>query len=95
MRKLGRLLILFTSLSIGCGGTSDEVDKSCTDASECRLVSECCMGCTAVNIDATLPECTSLCDQEACAGSYGEEHGNGEGLALVCAEGVYGLEVED
>ena len=93
MRTFSAAILVLTSFSMGCIELTDEGDKSCDDASDCILVNDCCSGCTAVNVDAILPECDAMCDQDSCSSSYGEEHADGVGLTLECIVGFCGIVV--
>jgi len=65
-------------------GCEDELDQSCAVTEDCKLMSDCCEGCKAINVNETVPPCDDSCVVSPCVSKYG----SGADLVVVCLEGA-------
>ena len=63
---------------------SDGVDRDCSVDTECTILSDCCVGCTAARIGEMLPACDAVCTQDACIATYGA----GSTVTAICHDGT-------
>jgi hypothetical protein len=66
-----------------------ELAEACTAAADCKVVSDCCLGCVAMPASATIPSCDQQCLQDPCIA----EHGPEAVLTASCDGGACSIDV--
>lgn len=70
-------------LFVACDdGGADDLDASCETAADCKLASNCCAGCLAINVAEQLEPCDATCIVAPCEGEFGDAE-----LSATCNQG--------